>query len=165
MILRGLWKSGSPGNFHHLHLLTPFIPRVSQAWRVWKRIPQWFWFTHTFMAQRTWKSCTLPFYDILLKFTSLYTLMKFFSWQFTCISLLHLTSVIYDYYLTYHINNFQTASQVSSIRNRHLLLNQICYSSRGKARVLTMENKIPRGICSPPGYLSKPPAAPLATQL
>lgn len=32
---------------NHPHPLTPYTPRVSHAWRVWKSIPQQFWFVHT----------------------------------------------------------------------------------------------------------------------
>lgn len=74
-----------------------------------------------------------------------------FSWQPPCISLLHLTSVTYNYYLTYHIKNSQIASQLyrkqsSSTKSDVSLL---CSKLRVNARVLTMESKVPGRLLHP----------------
>ena len=97
MIPKGPWRSGSPGDIKSITFSIPRPPqRVTQKWRVWRwnlpsPLPQdsneHTPHTHLWHSQ-TWKSFSLPFYGILLKFTSSNTLLKFFFMTIPSISLL-----------------------------------------------------------------------------
>lgn len=120
----------------HPHPLTSHIPEVSPAWRVWGSIPQWFQFIRIVMAPKNLETTQLTFYDILLKLTCLKTLMKLFRDKFlkffSCI-----WPVTYDYYLIYHINHSQIASQLYQKKSSSTKLDVslLCSKLRVKARV------------------------------